>query len=443
MELKLTHQIEIFTTAENQQLITSQFTYNNPKYREAINFGRSTYKIDPFIYLIVSSDDCLLAPIGTLDYLLQTFSPKVIDNRNLLTTKIPFTGKLRAYQQKFVDRAIQAKGGQMVAATGSGKTISGIALASQLSQRTLILVKSKDLANQWIMAIRQFTGLDAGLIGGGKNKQGNEFTVALIQSLSKRDLSPLNYGLVIADESHNIPANQAYKVINGLDSKYKFGLSATPNRRDSLEFMIDAAVGGICAEIHQDELEGQVLPVSVSTLEEVFYGEVDSWADFMNVLVEDKARNQMIITRAIKSSKKMGTIVLCSQVRHCEFLAELCIDEGVEALVLHGQLTAKQRMERMDRASDAALIIGTLSLLSEGIDLPHLSALIFAAPVSATIDKENPTATRLIQSIGRCRRPYEGKSKAYVLDIIDSHPFGKAAYRKRFEIYRQQGFTVR
>ena len=66
--------------------------------------------------------------------------------------------------------------------------------------------------------------------------------------------------------------------------------------------------------------------------------------------------------------------------------------------------------------------------LSEGIDLPHLSALIFASPVSASIDKENPTATRLIQSIGRCRRPFKGKSKAFVLDLVDNHPFGKSAH---------------
>ena len=111
-------------------------------------------------------------------------------------------------------------------------------------------------------------------------------------------------------------------------------------------------------------------------------------------------------------------------------------------MILHGQLPTKTRAERMAKAPDARLIIGTLSLLSEGIDLPHLSALIFAAPVSASIDKDNPAATRLIQSIGRCRRPYKKKTTAYVLDIIDQCGFGVSAYTKRETIYQQQGFKV-
>jgi hypothetical protein len=56
--------------------------------------------------------------------------------------------------------------------------------------------------------------------------------------------------------------------------------------------------------------------------------------------------------------------------------------------------------------------------------------------------KTTAIAARLIQSIGRARRPHSGKSRAFVMDIIDTHPFGLAAYKKRFEIYQQQGFEV-
>ncbi len=139
----------------------------------------------------------------------------------------------------------------------------------------------------------------------------------------------------------------------------------------------------------------------------------------------------------------MGTIILCAQVRHTELLGAMCNELGVYPLVLHGQLPTKTRADRMAKAPDAPLIIGTLSLLSEGIDLPHLSALIFAAPVSASIDKDNPAATRLIQSIGRCRRPYQKKTKAYVLDIIDQCGFGVSAFNKRMAIYQQHSFFVK
>ncbi|MDC9728344.1 MAG: DEAD/DEAH box helicase [Methyloprofundus sp.] len=444
MKITLSNQIEIQTSPIIEQQIIKQFTFANPKYQAANDFGRSVRGIDRTICLLdYSEGEGVSAPLGILDYLLQTFKPEVNDQRATVKVNIPFTGELRLYQETFINDAINAKGGVMVAATGAGKTVSGIALASRLKQRTLILVKSKDLANQWIDAIQQFTGINTneiGLIGNGKNIEGEQFTIGLTQTLSKRDCSLLSYGLVIADECHNLPASQAFKVINELSCQYRYGLSATPQRRDNMEFMIHGALGEICAEIKQDQLQGKVLPVSIKAIQVPFNAEVESWAEFLGVLVDDEQRNQLIINKAIRSAQSRGTVILCAHVRHCELLGVMASEQGFNALVLHGQLPAKVRAERMVKANDAQLIIGTLSLLSEGIDLPHLSALIFAAPVSAVIDKENPAATRLIQSIGRCRRPYQGKTKAYVLDIIDDCGFGVSAWSKRAAIYQQQGF---
>jgi len=443
MKIILSNHIEIQASSEIENHLIEQFTFFNPKYESALSFGRSTYNIEQTISLIEQVEEQLLAPIGVLNYLLQNFNPEVIDQRQQLTVDISFLGELRAYQEQFVADAIKAGGGQCIAATGSGKTVSGIALASRLKQRTLILVKSKDLANQWREAIMQFTGLESGLIGAGKNTEGEQFTIGLTQTLSKRDVSVLNYGLIIADECHNLPANQAYNVINGLNAQYKYGLSATPQRRDNLEFMIECAIGAACAEVSQDQLQGKVLPVCVSPLVLPFDADVDSWAEFLTVLVDDEQRNDYIVERAVKASGSMGTIILCAHVRHCELLGVLCQEAGANPLVLHGQLASKVRTERMEKSSDAQLIIGTLSLLSEGIDLPHLSALIFAAPVSASIEKDNPAATRLIQSIGRCRRPYPNKTKAYVLDIIDECGFGLSAWNKRHHIYQLHDFEVK
>jgi superfamily II DNA or RNA helicase len=331
----------------------------------------------------------------------------------------------------------------MVAATGSGKTVSGIALAAQLQQRCLILVKSKDLTEQWREAIEQFTGLSAGLIGGGKDTEGEQFTIATVQTLAKRDLSQLNYGMVIADECHNAPASQCYQVITGLDARYKFGLSATPQRRDGLEMMIHAALGSIVAEIKPSEVEGAVLPVVVSVLHYQLQGNPQSWQQFNKLLADDSYRNQLIVNRAIRASRTTGTAILTSTIEHAERLHSLISQYGCESLLLHGQLSAKVRVERMAAAPNHRIIVGTLSLLSEGIDWPHVGALVFAAPVSAEVKRETPAATRLLQSIGRARRPFPGKQCAHVFDIIDHNPLGLSAARKRGEIYRQQGFKVR
>lgn len=367
---------------------------------------------------------------------------EVIDNRTLHAIKITSTIQPRPYQERAIRLAINAGGGVIVAPTGSGKTTMGIEIAARLKQRCLILVKSLDLAKQWQGAIKQFTGLDAGLIGGGKWQEGEQFTIGLVQTLIKHENS-LDYGLVIVDECHNTPAQQAYSVINRQAAKYRFGLSATPQRRDNLEFMIHAALGEIVAEVEKHEVKDAVLPVTVSTIKHNFIGNPESWTDFINLLARDDERNRKIVASAIKSSGVVGTAVLTATVEHAETLTHLVKQHGINALLLHGQLPKREREQRMQNAPDSPLIIGTLSLLSEGIDWPHVGSIIFASPVSASVDRETPAATRLIQTIGRGRRPYPGRKMAHVLDIIDNHPLGKSAYRKRNEIYRREGFQVR
>ena len=280
------------------------------------------------------------------------------------------------------------------------------------------------------------------MIGGGQWTEGEAFTVGLVQTLSKRSES-LDYGLVIIDECHQIPAQQAYEVVNSQAAKYRYGLSATPQRRDNLEMLIYASIGPVIAEVEAHEVQGAVLPVTVKAIKYPCAVNPESWTDFINQLANDEGRSYLIAGYANKACQQIGTVVLTSTIAHAETLAIMVKEHyGIDALLLHGQLPAKIRAERMARASQAQLIIGTLSLLSEGIDWPHVGAIIFASPVSAVIDKENPAATRLLQSIGRARRPFEGKSKAYVLDIIDQHAFGESAWYKRSQIYKRQGFEV-
>jgi len=443
MELILTNHIEVSATPAITKKLAHYFTFNNQKYLDALEWGRATDCIDKFIYLAQRVDErTIILPIGLKGY-LEKYSPTISDQRQTIPADIQFNGVLRPYQHDLIQKALIAKGGVLEAPTGSGKTVCALALAAQLQQRTLILVKSKALAEQWKSVIKTFCGVEAGLIGAGKDTQGEQFTIALTQTLHKRDLAAFNYGLVICDEAHAIAAQQAYKIINGLSGRYKYGLTATPHRKDKLEFLIFAALGTISAKVEADHLTNEVMPVKIRTIHHAFNADyVGSWAEFCDVLVDDPERNELIANLATYTSEKKAVIILCSQVRHCDILAECCKAYGAEPLVIHGKLSATERRERMQQASAAPLIIGTVQLLGEGINWPHLSALVMACPISASIDREPPTATRLIQAIGRCRRPFKGKSHASVLDIIDEHPLGLSAWRKRHVVYKSLGFSI-
>lgn len=420
--------------------IVQALTFENPKYNEALQFGRSVRSIPRYLELYETIVGGLAIPRGlSFDWLHYE---AIEDERHRHAVTIHSEIESRDYQERVIRIAVDHDGGVIVAPTGAGKTTMGIEIAARLGERCLILVKSLDLAKQWQEAIKRFTGLDCGLIGGGKWQEGEEFTVGLIQTLVKQEES-LDYGMVIVDECHNIPAKQAFAVINRQEAKYRFGLSATPQRRDNLEFMIHAALGPVIATVNKNDLAGAVLPVTVATQSYEFKGHPDSWVDFINLLAADRQRNRLLVAKAIKASRVTGTAVLTATVEHAETLHSLVKNEGVDALLLHGQLSKAEREQRMNEAPNAKLIIGTLSLLSEGIDWPHVGGIIFATPVSAAVDKTTPAATRLIQSIGRARRPYPGKKEAFVLDIIDNHPLALSAYKKRQAIYQREGFSVR
>lgn len=442
MKIELTSHAKIEAPENILNQIEKRCTYPNPKFADSLKHQRSIRGVPRLIELASRADDgSLIIPVGMVGELF-TAGAVIDDRRNSHPIAIPSTIEPRHYQSRAIQQSIAAGGGVIVAPTGAGKTTMGIEIASRLNQRTLIIVKSKDLAEQWQQAINRFTGLDAGMIGGGKWIEGEQFTIATVQTLIKHEGS-LDYGLILVDECHNTPATQAYSVINRQAARYKFGLSATPQRRDGLEMMIHAALGPIVAEIKQSEVEGAVLPVLVEVLRYPLQGNPETWAEFNRLIADDPYRNQLVVNLAIRSSLKTGTAVLTATIEHAERLHRLIGQHGRESLLLHGQLPTKVRAARMEAAPNQRIIVGTLALLSEGIDWPHIGVVVFAAPVSAEVDRETPAATRLLQSIGRARRPFPGKQYARVIDIIDRHPFGLSAGRKRDEIYRRHGFDVR
>lgn len=449
MKITLNHQAVLeYLTPEVFYQLAEELTFDNPKYIEAQKFGRWTGKIPRSIELFEPNTDVepgnfsLICPRGAIDaYVASGLFDEIVDQRHVHPVKIETSITLRDYQERAITAAIEAGGGVIEMPTGAGKTVSLIELAARLGQRCLILVKSKDLANQWLDEIHKWTGCYPGLIGGGKWQEGDEFTVGLIPTLVKHEGS-LDYGLVVVDEAHNTPANQAFAVVNRQAARYRIGLTATPQRRDGLERMIFAALGPIVAQVDQSELAGAVLPVKVYTQKHRFIGSPASWFAFISILENDAVRNRVLIEKTCEFAEYTGTAVLTASIAHAEHLAAMLEQQGQSAVVLHGQLKKAERVERMQTAESARIIIGTVHLLGEGINWPHIGAVVFAAPVSAEVDRDNPAATRLIQSIGRARRPFPGKQSARVFDLIDECGFGIAAFKKRRKIYEQQNFTV-
>ncbi|MCI7606975.1 MAG: DEAD/DEAH box helicase [Spirochaetales bacterium] len=171
------------------------------------------------------------------------------------------TVEVRDYQKDSVDAFLSSGGyGTIVLPCGSGKTIVGIETAVRLKTNTLILCPNVSSVHQWIRELLDKTTLTPDKIGeySGETKSIRPVTVCTYQVLTYRTkqegeeaepdyphfslLSDNNWGLVIYDEVHMLPA-PVFRITAELQSIYRLGLTATLIREDGREDEVFSLVG--------------------------------------------------------------------------------------------------------------------------------------------------------------------------------------------------------
>jgi superfamily II DNA or RNA helicase len=123
----------------------------------------------------------------------------------------------------------------------------------------LIIVHRKQLLEQWTERVEAFLGIpkkDIGVIGQGKVKIGKQITLATIQSLPKQIEKIQNqFGTIIVDECHHVPAESFRNSIEKLHTFYLYGLTATPFRKYNDGKLIFTHLGEIIVNIKPNEIE--------------------------------------------------------------------------------------------------------------------------------------------------------------------------------------------
>lgn len=156
--------------------------------------------------------------------------------------------QLRDYQQDWVQRFVEQQSGVFVGPPGSGKTVAGMAAMEAIGGETLILVPSRELAEQWRDELLAHTTLDEAQVGvyHGGAKEVRPVTVATYQIASMDRHRSLfdsrGWGMILYDEVHHIPS-PIYRLSADLQSKARLGLTATPVRGDDRETEIFTLVG--------------------------------------------------------------------------------------------------------------------------------------------------------------------------------------------------------
>lgn len=409
--------------------IRERLTIKNPKYDAAVRYGRWVGKqLKPKLYFYRESGGGLSFPRGFANRAVLLCrkhtgrSPEIIDHRRLLSpVDITFSGQLRPYQQEAVEAVTRRSFGVLEAGTGSGKTVMALSIIAARKQPTMIIVHSKELLHQWQQRIEDFLGMEAGQAGGGRLCI-RPVTVGIVNTVRNKldELAP-QFGHLVVDECHRVPASLFTDVVSAFDAWFMLGLSATAFRReDGMTRIIYTYMGDRAHAVESSRLmeSGAIVRPEFIQKETGFtYGFRGEYPKLIKALAKNEPRNDQIagdIAELLESGHSGTVLVVSDRVAHCRVLQEKLALLGHDAVLLTGRVhpEERERIVARVRAGKIPVLISTLQLIGEGFDCPGLATIVLATPIKFE--------GRLQQVVGRVMRPAEGK-KALVIDYADVH----------------------
>lgn len=376
--------------------------------------GKTSYNIEKYFKLIEETPRGIIIPRGFASSLIQfckseNIPIKIIDERNLQDEiSIESNIELLPHQQEVLERTLVKDFGVIVSPPGSGKTIIGLELVAQKKQPTLILVHRKQLFDQWIDRIQNFLSIpkqNIGQIGNQKNKIGKEITVAMIQSLARTDLAKLRdqFGMIIVDECHHIPAKTFREVITQLNCFFLYGLTATPKRKNNDEKLIYVYIGNIIYEMTQkqllDEQNSKVeINIQETQLSAPFDYKIDNYETISQILIYDTNRNNLILSDIERNISRFNSILILTERKSHVDVLNLYLKRDYETIAITGDDSERSRKAKFEQIEQGhfQIIISTGQFFGEGIDISVLECLFIVYPFAFE--------SKLIQYIGRIQR---------------------------------------
>lgn len=288
----------------------------------------------------------------------------------------------------------------------------------ELGLEVVVIAHRLEIIKQIAASIRNHTGINPQLITAGHTTPLQPVSVAMIQTLSKRDhwIEALRGRVLIIDEGHH-SGSVSYKNLRArLEPQAVIGLTATPIRPNGgtilspdtfshlllgppPKWLMDQ--GFICrydmyggdpidtkglrpranGEFLEREHEERVLAISGSV--------VPNWLEF--------------------NPKRLSTICIGVTVTHGEQLVQLYRDAGISAALVVGKIKESERARIFREFSEGKInVLVSVALIDEGLDIPSAKCLQLVRSIGSI---------RLHrQLVGRVMRPTADGERAIIID---------------------------
>ncbi|MGN8219700.1 DEAD/DEAH box helicase family protein (plasmid) [Halococcus morrhuae DSM 1307] len=387
----------------------------------------------------------------------------------------------REYQQAALDAwRTHDRRGSVVLPTGSGKTFLGIQAISDAGVATLVVAPTIDLMNQWHATLTNAFGDQlpqrrgdgpeqaVGVLGGGTHEI-RPITVTTYDSAYRYiDEYGDQFGLLIADEIHHLPAPTYRQIPEMTIAPYRLGLTATYERADDAHELLEdtGLIGPVVYEEEVDELAGEYLSeyetihmqVELTDDERSQYDEeygiyreyvdthdfdlwkAEGYQEFLAHTSYDSDGRRALIAKqraeelARTAVKKLDTLDTLLKRHHDDrtiiftanndFAYEIS-HEFIVPCITH-QTKTDERTEILERFRTGEYsILATSQVLDEGIDVPAANVGII---LSGSASKR-----QYAQRLGRILRPTDERQPARLYEIIASDTMENYVSQRRRE----------
>jgi len=375
--------------------------------------------------------DLVSIPVGRTDLIPKNY--EIVDKRLQPEADFPdFKFDLRPSQQAVFD---ELEDNCIVNAWVSwGKTFTGLALAGKLGLKTLVIVHTVPLRNQWAKEVEKVYGITPGIIGSGRFELDAPIVIGNTQSLY-RNIPKVakEFGTIILDEMHHVSSPTFSKLLDTNYCRYKIGLSGTIERKDGKHVVFRDYFG---SKIFKPPKENYITPRVELVHSEVRFmdGAKTPWANRVTALsTNEEYIHSISMLAAAYAARGHKVLVVSDRVNFLKTCSRLV---GDKSICVTGDVPHEEREALIEQilTGDKNVLFGTQAIFSEGISVDSLSCLILGTPIN-----NEPLLTQLI---GRVIRKREGKQQPVIVDIQLRGNTAKRQASNRVGHYMKEGYDI-
>lgn len=370
----------------------------------------------------------------------------------------------RPYQTESIEAWRQnQRCGTVILPTGAGKTHVATMAIELCGRQTLVIVPTLDLMNQWYDLLVSTFDAEISLIGGGFYEIGAITITTYASAFRHQERIGNQFGLIIFDEAHHLPGEGFKYAAEFALAPFRLGLTATPERSDGGDELLEELVGKIVYRREAQEFAGEFLAdyaieqitVDLSFDERQKYDEeqgiyrqflrdnrisfagIDGWKMFVMQSARSSAGRRAM--KAYRESKKISTgteskmrVLKDLLIRHkhektliftAENAAVYQISQKFLIPAITHETNIKERKQWLEAFNSGdVLALATSKVLNEGVNVPDASVAIVLSGSGSSREH--------IQRLGRILRKH-GDKQAILYEVVTRDTTEENTSRRR------------